>query len=208
MIRLNHKSVFKFWIVCLGAILLFLNFCKKDEMPHYFIPTTLLAYSDFQLGSYWIYYDTKNHLLDSTYITDKTFETINSNEGHVNTNQYDQSKINFSSHVYVLSKTFAYNGGGMMEIKFFDSTYGILDTWMFENPDKYQNWYVVYYPTYTLGGKTYSDVYQSRTNEFNGSSTISNDAFFAKNFGIIRAITKINQDTTFSWSLIRSRIIK
>lgn len=177
-------------------------------MPHYIIPTNILAYSDFQKGSYWIYYDNKNNLLDSTYISGKTFETITSNEGPVNPNQYDQLIVSFSSDVYTFFKTSAYNGGGMVEVKYADSTYGILDTWMFENPNKYQSWYVVYYPTYYIEGKAYSDVYQTRTTELIGSSTIRTDNFFAKYFGIIRVITKTNQDTTFNWSLIRSRIIQ
>jgi hypothetical protein len=208
MIKLKRNSGHIFKIVCLGVISLCLHSCKKDQTPHYTIPSNLLAYSDFQKGSYWIYYDSRNNLLDSTYITGKTFETITSDESSGDPYQYDRLIVSFSSRVYTFFKTSAFDWGGMIEVKYANSAHGILNTLMFENPNNYQNWEVVYYPVYYLDGTAYSDVYQTRTNELIGGSAIVTDNFFAKYCGIIRVITQTNQDTTFNWSLIRSRIIQ
>jgi hypothetical protein len=176
-------------------------------MPHYTLFGEILNYASFQKGSYWIYYNNQTQLLDSTYISGYEFETKTST--NPSDYQYDQLTINFASKVYPKFYIIADVDGGFLQVCTADSSVGLLASGMFIGSPIYQNWDVVFYPTYLVNGIPYSSVYHSKADLLSISrGQINTDCYYAKNVGIIRLITTTNLDTTFYWSLIRHKTIQ
>ena len=184
--------------------------CKKSSTPHYTIPEEFKAWSVFQKGSYWIYFNSVTQSFDSTYVTDNSFQTLSTHPQKPDEPyQYDEITILFSSIVYhKFEITGSYSGASL--IVYVDTNdYAILSSWFLEDPTRWSSWGKAVFPNFVLNGKSYINVYKTEATYYNiHSMWVATDCYWSRNLGIIQIVNLINHDTTLNWSLLRYNIVQ
>src|SRR5690606_30040438 len=65
------KTKYLSCLIC--TITLYISSCTKlEKLPEVHVAEELMEYFNYQPGTYWVYYDSVNHVLDSIYVTENS----------------------------------------------------------------------------------------------------------------------------------------
>lgn len=218
----------KFLFAILSGFVIFVASCKKDEpVPYYAMPAAVNEWAFYKPGSYWIYkndsaYNDTTKITDSIYVVNAAINKEASvTVGYRTENYYDKANINYLSILDTTKSIVSYFAGPSKIFVELNEKNSL------NNLKKYaiilafnENLQLISYPDYpntnskmvfknlhhnfALNNITYQKVAEV---EFYYKDTLYYSFWIAQHNWIIKQMI-YTQNSTISWSLLRSNIVQ
>ena len=207
------KTLFPFIILFFSLLFDSCRKCNRDQQLDPIVQSCF-----FKVGSYFIYNDSVDHIIDSEYVYQYVYARGQGLGG------YTQENCNYSSDWVYMSQSSFRNGltydsvhtlsNFLNAINMYNSKHYLYHTNSRNEPSGSEM--TVYNTTYAttkyynflVGGKVYPTVYESQIaiSIMDNSDTIPISFYFAPNYGIIKRIEH-RPTGDVSWDLIRYHIV-
>ncbi len=187
----------------------------KAVYPQIYFSDEFKAYTQFKVGSYWIYVDSVSDEIDSVYLYEASSFMLLHNQSSVSCDR-EQSFLNFGSSFYkdtvvIVSDANEYCGGietyGGLAVFFNKNAQSIKEIAPIQIGDSSVNvitksYYTAFFDTLTIGANTFTNLRLYTLKDM--FPRTPHRSYWAKEVGIVKKYTSDNR----VWELVRYHIVK
>jgi|ERR1035437_9138224 hypothetical protein len=164
----NKSAIILFTIIIIAGLFS----CSKQQQRVNNLNPDFKKYFDYQPGSYWVFYDSLNHHMDSLAVIGYTDKQVTINQGiideEVAIGMGEQNLDSLTNGIeWVLDLSSSYNSTLTIDIGFNEMVYGIADKMPFITGKNIDNKYdsgsyrqTTLFSSYNIENTTYNNVYQ------------------------------------------------
>jgi hypothetical protein len=189
-------------IIAFAVILISLLCSSCEKCVHQYEATDpRISSCFFKVGSYFIYSDTTDHIIDSQYVFLYSYQpnsVVLGNECSTYANEYNYYAASYRNGI--IYDTVGASARASNYLCVGETEGGANGTCYYPDHDTAFN-------NFDVSGKIYPTVYKSSGVIYQGNNTIIQDYYFASGYGVVK---KVQHWTTgdVSWDLIRYHILK